>query len=113
MYQFHQLQIITRYLTTNPKPQASIELRALTSQLTKVKKVDFENAFIQWYNKWEFFITERSFSETTGKSHYTHKKLRSAWLSLKRNLPWLFTFESYPELMIPNTTNGLDGLFAD
>lgn len=113
MCQFHQSQIITRYLTRKPKMPAGIELRTLALQLTKLKKVDFENAFTQWYKKWEDYLKERTVSESTGKSHYTHKRLRSAWLSLKRNLPWLFTFEVYAELMIPNTTNGLDGSFAD
>ncbi|MDK4666677.1 hypothetical protein QG060_07210, partial [Kingella kingae] len=48
----------------------------------------------------------------TGKTHYTHKRLRSAYLSLKRNLPLLFTFEQYPELFIPNTMNLLESRFA-
>ena len=74
---------------------------------------NFVKAFEQWYSKWEKFLKERSVSETTNKSYYTHKRLRSAWLSLKRNLPCLFTFEDYRDLMIPNTTNGLDGSFAD
>jgi len=39
--------------------------------------------------------------------------LRSAYLSLKRHLPYLFTFEDYPDLKIPNTTNALDGQFAN
>jgi len=34
-------------------------------------------------------------------------------LSLKRNLDYLFTFEAYPELGMRNTTNLLDGRFAD
>jgi hypothetical protein len=33
MYHFHQKQIITRYLTNNPKPEASIELKRLTKKL--------------------------------------------------------------------------------
>jgi hypothetical protein len=32
---------------------------------------------------------------------------------LKRHLPYLFVFEDYKELMIPNTTNALDGQFSD
>jgi hypothetical protein len=39
--------------------------------------------------------------------------LRSAFLSLKRHLPYLFVFEEYKELMMPNTTNALDGQFAN
>ena len=44
--------------------------------------------------------------------HYTHKRLRSAYRSLKSNMPYLFTYQRHPELSIPNTTNTLDGLFA-
>ena len=44
---------------------------------------------------------------------YTHKKLRSAYNSLKRHLPWLFTFEDFPVLDIPNTTNLPEGKFGD
>jgi hypothetical protein len=63
--------------------------------------------------KWHEYLNQRSTSSTTGKSFYTHKRLRSAYLSLKRNLPVLFTFEEYKEMMIPNTTNALDGCFSD
>ena len=31
---------------------------------------------------------------------------------LTTNLPYLFTYQKYPELAIPNTTNALDGTFA-
>ena len=44
---------------------------------------------------------------------YTHKTLRSAFLSLKRNMPWLWTYYDYPELEIPNTNNGIESLNAD
>ncbi|USN92271.1 MAG: hypothetical protein H6782_00390 [Candidatus Nomurabacteria bacterium] len=33
-------------------------------------------------------------------------------MSLKRNLPNLFTYQKYPELNIPNTTNTIDEYFA-
>lgn len=113
MCQFHQVQIVTRYLTRKPKTQAGIELRLLALQLVKQNKAGFTEALNVWHNKWEQHLKERTKSLTTGKTHYTHKRLRSAFLSLKRNLPWLFTFEDNKELMIPNTTNGLDGSFAD
>jgi len=47
-----------------------------------------------------------------GAEPYTHKRLRSAYRSLKINLPYLFTYQKYPQLNIPNTTNSLDGCFA-
>ena len=113
MCQFHQMQIIKRYLTQNPKLDASKELRILSLQITKTSKAEFVFELEAWNEKWDYFIKERTVSSTTGKSYYTHKTLRSAYFSLKRNLPWLFIFEQYPEMMIPNTTNALEGLFSD
>jgi hypothetical protein len=111
--QFHQTQIITRYLTRKPKLEAAVELRSLTLQLTKTDKKSFINALQMWKDKWDKFLNERSISATSGKSFYTHKRLRSAYFSLKRNLPYLFVFQDYMELGMPNTTNMLDGTFSD
>lgn len=38
---FHQIQIITRYITRRPKLQANIDLRELTLLLTKTDKESF------------------------------------------------------------------------
>jgi hypothetical protein len=84
MCQFHQISIMNRYLTRKPKTPAAIELRALSLTLTKVSKTTFSNSLEQWYAKWEKYLKERSINTVTGKSYYTHKRLRSAWLSLKR-----------------------------
>ena len=113
MCQFHQIQIVQRYLTRKPKTQAAIELKKLTQKLTKQTKSEFINALNNWHLQWSEYLNERSQSPSTGKTYYTHKRLRSAYLSLKRHLPYLFTFEDYKELMMPNTTNALDGQFAD
>ncbi|GAB4459183.1 MAG: hypothetical protein Fur0028_12940 [Bacteroidales bacterium] len=113
MCQFHQIQIVLRYLTRKPKQQASIELRKIALTLTQSSKKEFEQRLERWYAKWENYLNERSISLNQRKSFYTHKKLRSAYLSLIRNMPYLFVFEQYPELNIPNTTNALDGKFSD
>lgn len=34
------------------------------------------------------------------------------WPLTETNLPWLFTFEHYPHLRLPNTTNSLEGSFT-
>ena len=111
--QFHQIQIITRYLTRKPKLEAAIELRLLVRQLTKTNKESFIRQLQIWKDKWDKFLDERSISSINGKSFYTHKRLRSAYFSLKRNMSHLFVFEDYQELGMPNTTNMLDGTFAD
>ncbi len=59
------------------------------------------------------FLDERTSNLETGKSHYTHKRLRSAYRSLKTNAKWLFTWYDYHELNISNTTNAIDGHFSD
>ena len=74
---------------------------------------EFINSLDNWHLKWFDYLNERSRTPTTGKTFYTHKRLRSAYLSLKRHLKYLFVFEDYKELMIPNTTNALDGQFSD
>jgi hypothetical protein len=111
--QFHQVKTITRYLTRKPKLDAAMELRSLVLQLTKTDKESFINHLQMWKNKWDKFLNERTVSATTGKSYYTHKRLRSAYFSLKRNIPYLFVFQDYKEFGMPNTTNMLDGTFAD
>ncbi|MDR3226486.1 MAG: hypothetical protein LBT56_02305 [Prevotellaceae bacterium] len=113
MCQFHQIQIVIRYLTRRPQTEAAKMLKGITLQLTKLSKSVFTEKLENWHIQWAYFLNERSVSSTTGKSFYTHKRLRSAYLSIKNNLSVLFTFEDYPELNIPNTTNALDGSFSD
>jgi hypothetical protein len=111
--QFHQIQIVQRYLTRKPKTQAGIELKKITLKMTKQTKSEFAGNLNDWHLRWNDYLNERSKSPSTGKTYYTHKRLRSAYLSLKRHLPYLFTCEEHKELGIPNTTNALDGQFAD
>lgn len=113
MCHFHQLEIIRRYLTKNPRLEAHIELKQLSSTLTSIDKESWVFALDHWHHKWEEYLKEKTVDLFTGKWHYTHKKLRSAYQSLKTHTPYLFTFEDYPELHIPNTTNSLDGSFTN
>ncbi len=113
MCQFHQASIVRRYITKNPRMPAAIELKQITELMKQTDKESFEGALSDWYLRWETFLNERTINEQTGKSHYTHKRLRSAYRSLKTNLKWLFTWYDHIELNIPNTTNAIDGHFAD
>ena len=113
MCQYHQISIVKRYLTQNPELEASIELLEITRLLTKTTKEDFLHKFQQWEQKWTDFLRERNQDKKTGKSYYIHKRLRSAWLSLKRNMNFLWTFYDYPLAELPNTNNSLEATFAD
>ena len=112
MCNFHQVAIIRRYLTKKPKMQASKELWELALILAHTDKESFEGGLAAWHSKWEDFLNERRI-DVNGKNRYVHKKLRSAYRSLKTNLPWLFTWYDRFGLGIPNTTNAIDGHFAD
>ena len=113
MCQFHQIKIIVRHLTRKPKSPAAQALRALSLTLTETTQAAFEAALARWYEQYAAFLNERSVNEETSHSHYTHKRLRAAYNSLKRHLRWLFTCERFPNLGIPNTTNLLEGKFSE
>lgn len=112
MCHFHQKQIVIRCITMNPQLPAGVELFVLINTLTTSTERVFTDAFARWCEKWETFLKEKSLNEKSGRYAYTHRKLRSARDSIKRHLPYLFTFLRYPDLHIPNTTNSLDGSFT-
>jgi hypothetical protein len=113
MCQFHQSAIVRRYLTKRPKIEASKELMTIVDLMKKTDKESFTGLLLSWFEKWQYFLNERSVHHETGKTYYTHKKLRSAARSLRNNLPLLFTWYDFIELKMPNTTNAIDGHFAD
>jgi hypothetical protein len=112
MCHFHQKAIITRYLTRRPKLEAGQELREIVHDLCNTNERTFSDAIDDWHEKWNAFLKERTMNPINGRWHYTHKRLRSAYRSIRSNLPYFFTYQKYPELNIPNTTNSLDGSFA-
>jgi hypothetical protein len=112
MCHFHQVKIITKYLTKHPRSRPSIELRSLALKLSKTDKASFTGWLNEWYEKYQDFLKEKTLNLETGKQFYTHRRVRSAYFSLKRNLPYLFTFEDHIELNIPNTNNGMEGTFS-
>lgn len=109
---FHQAAAIRRYLTLRPRLEAGQELKALAYMLGDMCERCFASELARWYEKWRMFLAEKTVNIKTGKSHYTHRRLRSAYFSLKRNLPLLYTYKRYPDLGIPTTTNGLESSFG-
>ncbi len=86
MCEFHQVALIRRYITKHPKLPASIELKELVAMMKMTDKESFEGGLELWFIKWKTFLNERTTNPKTGKNHYTHKRLRSAYRSLKTNL---------------------------
>lgn len=113
MCQFHQVAIVLRYITRRPKNQASIELKEIVHLLPRTDKESFFGLLQQWNERWSDYIAKRITDPQTGKSHYAHRRLRSAYRSLERNKEYLYTWYDNPHLGLPNTNNQLEGTFTD
>ena len=115
MCQFHQILITRRYLTQDPDLEASIELLDLVKSITRMDKESFIGAFNEWYEKYKDVLNERVNDKRIKRytPPYKRPKLRSAYLSLRRNMPLLWTFYDHPETGLPNTNNAIEGLFSD
>lgn len=115
MCQFHQILIIRRYLTQEPDLEASVQLLDLVKSITRIDKESFIGAFNEWYEKYKDVLNERVHDKRIKRNTppYMRPRLRSAYLSLRRNMPLLWTFYDHPETGLPNTNNGIEGLFSD
>ena len=109
---FHQMKSVTRYLTRRPETLAGQALRRIMLTLPHTTEPVFTRSLIHWEKTYHNFITEKTYVTGTKHWSYTHKNVRSAYRSLYTNLPHLFTYQRYPLLNIPNTTNTIDGYFA-
>jgi len=106
------LQIVRRKLTLRPGTEAGKELLTIGLNIVKYNEELLQRDLNIWYTKYEDFLQEKTYVLGTKHWRYTHRRIRSAYKSLKTNLPHLFTYQKYPELNIPNTTNSLDGYFS-
>lgn len=109
---FHQTQIVRRYVTENPKLVAGHELLELSKTLTITTEAVFTHRLKLFIDRHRNFLNEKTTDPITGKWFFTHRRLRSAVHSFIRNLPHLFTFEKFPNLKIPTTTNALESHFS-
>lgn len=105
--QFHQKQIIRRYVTNNPQTDCGRAIKRLVANIACISPQEFITRFKVLKVVFRDFLKERNDS-----NQFKHRRLRSAFRSLKSNLEYLFTTYRYPELSIPNTTNSCDGSFA-
>lgn len=102
-------------LDTQYPIEASKTLLDLANDITKMDKESFVGAFSDWYETYKDIVNERVQDRRIKRvtPPYMRPRLRSAYLSLKRNMPLLWTFYDHPETGLPNTNNGIEGLFSD
>lgn len=112
MCQFHMKQITRRYLTLNPRLKAARALNDLMNTLTSASQVTFEQNYKAWKEEWKYMLNRRT-QLKSGKTQYTHKRLRSAMHSIEFYLPYLFTYQMAVCEGMPNTNNKIEGTFTD
>ena len=116
MCQFHQKKIVRTYICKDPILAENRNIKDISDALTHTHRKMFETMVYVWRAVNFTWLNERTyFKDNSGnrKWTYTHKDSRSAINSLFRNLPYLFTFEDYPELNIPNTNNKIEGIHSE
>ena len=113
MCQFHMRTIVDRYLTKSPRLKAAVALKGLMGRLTTLTRAGFEKEFDAWKEEWRDTLNRRTLSKRTGRSHYTHRRLRTAMNSVAYYLPYLFTYLEEGCEGMPNTNNKVEGVFAD
>lgn len=112
--QYHQYKTVIKYITKKPQLMASVELKRIVDIMCQTDKESFCGILQEWEQKWKDFINEKTYNSTNKRKwQYTHKKLRSAFNSLKRYQNNLFVWYDNPELNIPNTNNALEGTFSN
>lgn len=112
MCHFHQKAIVRRRLTSRPKLPAGQRLHRIAQTLSQTTKDALTQELEGWFNTHQDLLKERTVNPETKHWWYTHRQLRAAYFSLTTNLSYLFTYQEYPELNIPNTTNSLEGCFS-
>ncbi len=109
---FHQWKIVKKYLTTRPKLESHKALLSIARLIAKSTEAEMTAMLALFARDFRSDLEEKHICPCCGKPKYVHRKLRSAYRSLTTNLPFLYTYQKYPELNIPNTTNSLDGLWS-
>lgn len=107
---FHQIGRMIFYLTRKPKSDAGQTRLVLSYSLKEHTQESFKIALEEWYEQHQAYLDERS---ETNQKRFKHRKLRSAYRSLKCSINYLFTYQKHPSLHISETTNLLEGLFKE
>ena len=107
---FHARKTITTHITRRPKTEAGIELLGVMKTLTRSNKDKFDSDIDAWFLKHKKFLSEVT-THPDGRMTPTHIRLIKALRSIKHMSQYLFTYQKYPKLKIPTTTNTLEGFW--
>ena len=104
--QFHVQKNILNRTTLNPKTECGIRLKYIATHFISERwnRQKFTKEIQNILQEFKGFLNEKN-----EKNQYVHRRLRSALFGIKLTLPYLFTYQDFPSLNIPNTTNHIDG----
>ena len=111
---FHVHLMVKKHLTNNPILEPNIELKLIVELLNKkgITETKFASMFFNWYRRHKTWLLERTYNEETHKREYTHQDTRRAFNAVRSHYDIMFTYEHYPELKIPRTSNMIEGKFG-
>lgn len=102
---FHQQKVITKYITKNPKLEPNIELRDIAMHLGKLS--------LEWITmrlESRYIRNKNRLSEKNQNKKSVHERTLKAYKSLKNNLQYLYMFEKFSKLGLPQTNNSLEAI---
>jgi hypothetical protein len=110
MCHVHMERLVIAGTTRRPQTEAGVVLLALVKTLGGTTASIFHKRLLQYIQKYQSFLNEKTRHPVSGEWSFTHAPLRQAVESLLRFQPYLFTYEKYKN--IPTTTNSLEGHFS-
>jgi len=104
--QFHVQKRVSTLLTKNPRTNEGKELKQINDLFIKNRLTEKQlgRTLALFCKRNHAFLTERN-----EQGNYKHYRIIQALRCYKRNMKYLFTFQKYSNLNIPNTTNHIDG----
>ena len=111
---FHIQKGVRTLLTKNPKSEAGKSLYLINKTFIKDKltEEDYLEKIKNHLETHQDYINEMSDIDPTNSSNqtkYKHIRHRKALRKIQTNLKYMFTFQDYPQLNVPKTTNHIDG----
>lgn len=112
--QFHLKLMVKQHLTSNPILEPNKELKILVDGICSKtwNEQIFLSQAVNWFRRNKSWLNEKTFNPETRTVEYTHQDTRRAWNAIKNHLDIIYTYEHYPELNIPNTSNRIEGMFG-
>lgn len=106
----HALALVTK----NPRTEAGKDLRPIVNAITSIDNYQERDKWLSdlfsWCDKYENFLKEKSYLNSSKRWWYTHKNLRKVRAMFLNALDDLFYY--LEDQSIPRDTNGLEGRFS-